>query len=123
MFKGLGNLGNLAGLMKQAQEVGTRMKGLEAELKMRRHEGTSGGGMVKVEVNGSGEVVQLAIASELVANNEREMLEDLIPAAVNQAMAAMREARAEAMRDIIPDVDLPGLPNMSDLVTQFTKSD
>ena len=106
MFKGLGNLG---ALMQQAQEMGQKMQEVEAQLRARRFSGSSGGGMVEAEVSGAGDVTRLAIDPQLTEHNEREMLEDLIPAAINQAMEKMREARAQAAQAAMPGADIPGV--------------
>jgi len=79
VFKGLGNLANMASMIKQAQEMGGKLKQLSEELKLRRAQGTSGGGMVTVETNGLGEVLRCRIDPSLAA--DRELLEDLLPAA------------------------------------------
>ena len=57
MFKGLGNLGNIGSLLKQAQEMGSKWEAVNEQLKLQRAVGTAGGGMVEVEVNGVGEVL------------------------------------------------------------------
>lgn len=106
MFKGLGNLG---ALMKQAQEISGRMKGLNDELKARRTKGTAGGGMVEIEVNGLGEVLGCRIDPQLVAQGDGELIEDLVATAVNQAIAKARELHAEAMQSITGNLNMPGL--------------
>ena len=84
MFEGLSGLGSL---LKQAQEISGRMKGLNDELRVRRASGSSGGGMVEVEVNGLLEVLRVGVDPQLFAQADRELLEDLILTAVNQALA------------------------------------
>jgi DNA-binding YbaB/EbfC family protein len=106
MFKGLGNL---AGLMKQAQQISGRMQSLNEELKGRRATGSAGGGMVEIDVNGLGEVLACRIDAALVEQKDRELLEDLITAAVNQALAKAKQLHAEAMRDLAGGIELPGL--------------
>src|SRR5687768_9471254 len=88
LFKGITNL---AGLLKQAQQVGSRLQQVNDELKNRRVTGRAGGGMVEVEVNGLGQVLRLAIDPSLVEMKDRELLEDLIPAATNQALTKAKE--------------------------------
>ncbi len=106
MFKGLGNLGSM---LKQAQEMGTKMQGLSEELKGRRATGSSGGGMVEVEANGLGEILSVRIDPVLFQQNDAEMIEDLIPAAVNQAVAKTKQMHSEAMQSMTSDINLPGL--------------
>lgn len=112
MLKGLGNLANLGSLLKQAQQMGSRMKQISEELKTKRAEGSSGGGMVRVEVNGLGEVLACRIDPSLVASGDRELLEDLLPAAINQAQAKSKQLHAEAMKSMTEGVDIPGLGAM-----------
>ena len=109
MFKGLGNL---ASLMKNASQMGERMKALGEELKSRRVTGLAGGGLVEVEANGLGEILQVKIDPGLVERGERRMIEDLLPAAVNQAVAKARELHLEAMRGQMGGLDLPGMDDM-----------
>lgn len=106
MFQGLSGLGSL---LKQAQEISGRMKGLNDELRGRRASGTSGGGMVEVEVNGLLEVLRVRVDPQLFAQADRELLEDLILTAVNQALAKGKELHAEALKAITGSVDVSGL--------------
>ena len=112
MFKGLGNLGQLGSLLKQAQQMGGRLQKVNEELKNRRATGAAGGGMVTVEVTGAGDVLSCRIDPSLVTAGDRELLEDLVPAAVNQALAKAKEMHAEAMRSVTSDLDLPPLDDV-----------
>jgi DNA-binding YbaB/EbfC family protein len=106
LFKGLANL---ASIMKQAQQMGGKVQELQQRLKSERVVGTAGGGMVEVEANGLGEIIRLTIDPTLVENNEREMIEDLVPAAVNQANAKAKQLHADMMKSVTEGLDLPGL--------------
>ncbi len=106
MFEGLSGLGSL---LKQAQEISGRMKGLNDELRGRRTSGTAGGGMVEVEVNGLLEVLRVRVDPQWFAQADRELLEDLIVTAVNQALAKGKELHAEAFKAIAGSVDVSGL--------------
>jgi len=112
VFKGLGNLANLGSLLKQAQQMGGRMKEITEVLKTKRAEGTAGGGLVTVEVNGLGEVLSCRIDPSLVSSGDRELIEDLLPAAVNQAIERSRQLHAEAMSSLTAGLELPGLESM-----------
>ena len=114
MFKGLANIGNI---MKQAQEMGGKMEEMNAQLRQQRATANAGGGMVEVEVNGLGEVLRLTIDPALIENNERDMIEDLVPAAVNQAIKKSHELRAEAMKGLTSGMELPGL---DDAIAKFS---
>jgi DNA-binding YbaB/EbfC family protein len=109
MFKGLGNLANFGSLLKQAQEMGDRMQGIQNELRSKRATGAAGGGMVEVDVNGLGDVLAVRIDPSLVEKGEREMIEDLLPSAFRAAQAKARELHAEAMQSLTGGVNLPGL--------------
>lgn len=106
VFKGLGNLG---AILKQAQEFGGRMKGLNDELRTRRVTGSAGGGMVEVEVNGLIEALRCHVDPQLIAQGDRELIEDLVVTAINQAVAKAREAHAEAVRTLTGGLEIPGL--------------
>lgn len=106
MFKGLGDI---ASLMKQAQQMGGRMQGIADDLKARRATGSAGAGMVEIEVNGLGEVLACRLDPALVERRDREMLEDLIVGATNQALAKAKQLHAEAMKSLAGGINLPGL--------------
>ena len=112
------NLTNLASMIKQAQEMGERMKSVGEELKTQRVTGTAGGGLVEVEMNGASEMLRIRIDPSL--EGDREMLEDLIPAAVNQAQQKARELHAQAMQDMTSGMDLPG---MDEALSKLTGGD
>jgi DNA-binding YbaB/EbfC family protein len=111
VFKGLGNLANLGALVKQAQEMGGRMQALQEELKAKRATGAAGGGLVEVEVNGLGDMLTVRIDPSLVEKGEREMIEDLLPAAINAATAKARQFHAEAMQSLAGGLPLGNLPD------------
>lgn len=106
MFKGLANL---ASLVKQAQQMGAKLQGMTDELKSKRVTGSAGAGMVEVEANGVGEILNVRIDAALIERRDKEMIEDLLPAAVNQALAKSRELHAEAMQAMTSDMNVPGL--------------
>lgn len=114
MLKGLGNL---AGLMKQAQQIGGQMQGLNEELKTKRAVGSAGAGMVEIEMNGLLEVLSCHIDPKLVSENDRELLEDLVAAATNQAVSKARELHAEALKSMTGGLELPGLEDALNKLT------
>ena len=95
--------------MKQAQDMGTKLQGINEELKTKRATGVAGGGLVEVEVNGVGTVLAVRIDPSLIEKGDREMIEDLLPAAFNQANTKAKELHAEAMRSMTEGLELPGL--------------
>ncbi len=106
MFKGLSGIGSL---LKQAQEMGGRMQAVNEELKSRRATGSAGGEMVTVEVNGLNEVLGCRIDQQLIDGGDRELIEDLVASAVNQALIKAKELHAEAMQSLTGGMQLPGL--------------
>ena len=106
MFKNLANLGSI---MRQAQEMGGRMQEVNSRLQSLRVTGSAGGGMVTVEMNGLGQMLRLNIEPELVEKNELDMLEDLIPGAVNEAIQKSKQLHVEEMKSLTQGIDVPGL--------------
>jgi DNA-binding YbaB/EbfC family protein len=117
VFKGLGNIANIGTILKQAQEFGGKMQAIQAELKGKRATGSAGGGLVEVEVNGLGEALAVRIDPTLIEKCDREMIEDLLPAAFNAAQQKARQMHAEAMQALTGGVPLPGL---DDALSQLT---
>lgn len=115
MFKGLGNI---AALMKHAQNIGPQMQGVSEELKNKRVSGTAGGGMVTVHANGLGHVISVEIDETLREKKDVEMLLDLIPAAVNDAVTKSRELHVQSMQSLTDGISLPG--GLDDMLKQFT---
>ena len=113
MFKGLGNIGNI---MKQAQEMGGKVQQLNEELKTKRVVGSAGAGMVEVEANGLGDVLAVRLDPTLVEKQDRELLEDLLPAAINSAREKAQALHAEQMQTLTGGMNLPG---MGDLLGQL----
>jgi nucleoid-associated protein EbfC len=106
MFKGIGQL---ASLMKNAHEIQGRMKELQESLRRLKVEGTAGGGMVTVEMNGEQRVLSCRIEPALLSGGDSEMIEDLVVAAFNQALDKVKQAAAEQMGKIAGGLDMPGI--------------
>lgn len=102
-------MNNFQNLLKQAQKMQAKVSQMQAELADRRVEASAGGGMVTAVVNGRQELVALKLEREVVNPDDTEMLEDLILAAVNEAMTRAGELAAEEMRKITGGITLPGL--------------
>jgi len=114
MFKGLSNLGTL---IKQAQQIGGQMQELNEELKKRRATGTAGGGMVEIEVSGVLEVLRCRIDEQLIAQGDRELIEDLVVAAVNQAVSKAKQFHADSIKEMTGGLQLPGLDEALSKIT------
>ena len=112
MFDKIKQMGEL---MKMAGQAKERMAELQAELEKKQVEGESGGGAVRVVLNGKGRVLKLELDKLLllgIAGDDKEMVEDLIVAAVNQGMERVQELMGEQMRELTGGIDLPGLEGM-----------
>jgi DNA-binding YbaB/EbfC family protein len=113
MFKGMGQLASLAKNLPRLRE---EMEKFQQRLGQVTAEGDAGAGMVKVRVNGRTEVLGCTLSEEAFRLNDREMLEDLIKAATNQALervkqqvAAETQKMASGMGGLLPGMNLPGL--------------
>ncbi len=100
---------NINQLMQQAQKMQETMKEKQAELEATNYDVTSGGGMVKLTMNGKHEVVSIKINPDVVQPDDIEMLEDLVAAAVNEAVRVVDEASESEMNAITGGLNIPGL--------------
>jgi len=96
-------------LMERAQNLQSKIADLQAELATRTVTGSSGAGMVVVVANGAQEVVSIKIEQNLISGDDVDMLEDLIVAAVNDALKKAREMMAEEVSKLTGGMKLPGL--------------
>jgi hypothetical protein len=99
----------LAQIMKQAQMMQQKMAKLQEEAAQQTAEATAGGGAVTAMVNGKNQILSLAIKKEAVDPEDVEMLQDLIMAAVNEALAKVHAEMAEQMGKITGGLNIPGL--------------
>ncbi len=105
----LGGLGNLAGMMKQAKEMQSRMKETQEALANSRYEADSGAGAVTATVSGKLELVGLKISPETVAGGDIEMLEDLVKSAVCAAQRKAADGAKAEMQKMTGGMNIPGL--------------
>jgi hypothetical protein len=101
--------GDMSSLLKQAQQMQKKMKDAESSLGERIVEGTSGGGAVKVYLNGLQEIQGVKIQPEAVDPEDVEGLEDLVMTAVKQAIQASRDLREREMGKVTGGMSLPGM--------------
>lgn len=106
-----GNLGQLAGLMKKATQFQKEIKEVKEELATKEYSGSVAGGKVKVTVAGDFSIRNLSISPECM--DDRELLEDMVTAAVNEAVANARQEAAEKMEAITSGLNVPGMPDLS----------
>ena len=107
MLKGLGQFGDMAKIMKQAQEMQSRMSDAQGKLEEVEVTGEAGAGLVTVRASAKGEVRGLSIDPTLFKPEEREVVEDLIVAAVKDAQARAAEAAQAEMGKVTEGLDLP----------------
>lgn len=107
--KGLGGLGNMGQLMRQAMDLKANMERLKEELAKERVEASAGGGMVTIAMNGKMEVLSVKIDPEVINAAESEILETLVAAAVNEATRLAQDRVREKMSEITGGLDIPGL--------------
>jgi DNA-binding YbaB/EbfC family protein len=112
-FKGMGQLG---GLLKQAQEMAQNAKRVEEELAGMTFEASSGGGLVKAVVTGKGELQSIKIEAAAVDPEDIETLEDLVVSAVRAANEEAAKAREEKMRELTGGMDISGMPGLGGLL-------
>ncbi|QDT34608.1 YbaB/EbfC family nucleoid-associated protein [Thalassoglobus polymorphus] len=117
MFKGLSNL---ASLMANAGELKAKAAEVKDRIAAVRVEGSSGGGMVKVDASGDHRILSITIEETLLVSNDKEMLEDLILAATNQALDLAKKAAASEMTELAGGLGIPGL---EDAISKFGASD
>ncbi|HVN48741.1 MAG TPA: YbaB/EbfC family nucleoid-associated protein [Bacteroidota bacterium] len=114
MFKGA--MPNMQQMMKQVQQMQQRMEQVQAELENKFVTAEAGGGMVKVTANGKQHLTKIEIEKEVVNPEEKEILEDLVVAAVNQALEKSTALANEEMQKVtggmmpnIPGLKIPGM--------------
>ena len=100
---------NMNDILRQAQVMQNNLTKLQAELAEKTYEASSGGGIVKAEVTGKQELKKLVIDPAALEKNDMEMLEDLIIAAVNEALRIARETMEREMNAISGGIKLPGM--------------
>jgi hypothetical protein len=98
---------NLAGLMKQAQQMQSKMQEMQSKLEGMELEGEAGAGLVQVTLNGKGDMRRIKIDPKLVDPNDLEMLEDLIVAAHANARQKLEAAAATEMQKVTGGMQLP----------------
>ena len=108
-FRGMPGGMTQAAMMKQAQKMQQEMLRMQEEMENKTYSATSGGGMVTAEVNGKHEVVSLTVKPEAVDPDDVEMLQDMIMAAVNEAMRTADTEAANNMSRLTGGLNLGGL--------------
>jgi nucleoid-associated protein EbfC len=112
MSNGGPKMPDLGALMRQAQQLQANVQKAQEELSLMTVEASAGGGMVTATVNGQFELVGLTIDKTVVDPADLGMLQDLVIAAVNQAVAKMRETSKEKMSSLVGGMNIPGMPGL-----------
>lgn len=99
----------LAGIMKQAQMMQQRMAKLQEEASNRTATATAGGGAVTATVSGKNQLISLTIKKEAVDPDDVEMLQDLVLAAINEALAKVQTEMSQEMSKVTGGINIPGL--------------
>ncbi|MBW4709357.1 YbaB/EbfC family nucleoid-associated protein [Roseobacter sp. YSTF-M11] len=107
MFKGLGGLGDMAGMMKKAQEMQGKMAQLQDEMHSIMVEGSSGAGLVKATCSAKGELKTLDIDPSIFNGDDKEVVEDLILAAIKDAQSKASDRAQEEMAKLTEGLGLP----------------
>ncbi len=99
----------MANMMKQAQKLQSKMLQMQEELAQKTVEASAGGGMVKVVANGKQQIISVQIEKEVVDPEDVDMLQDLVQAAVNDALARSQEMANAEMSKLTGGLSIPGL--------------
>ncbi len=101
--------GNMNNMIKQVQKMQKEMQKVQAELEEKELEVTAGGGAITVKINGKREILDIQIKPEVVDPDDVEMLQDLIVAAVNEALREVEETASKEMGKLTGGMNMPGL--------------
>ena len=104
-----GGPSNMQAMLKQAQKMQEDMAAKQEELEAREYDVSAGGGVVNVKINGKKEIQSVKLSPEIVDPDDIETLEDLIVAAVNEAVKKVESISAEEMQKITGNIGLPGM--------------
>lgn len=105
-MKGLGDI------MQQAQKMQSRLTEINKEIEKKTEEASAGGGMVTVVANGKGHLVSVKIEKEIIKPEDKEMLEDLVLAAVNEVQRKVQAMKEGEYKKLTGGFKIPGMPNL-----------
>ncbi len=106
------NIPGFENLMQKAQDFTQQLARMKSELAREVIQSSAGGGMVTAEVNGCGQLLRVTIEPQVANPNELEMLQDLVVAAVNQALQKAKELAAEKTRQLTGGIPIPGIEDL-----------
>ena len=100
---------NMGNILKQAQEMQSKMGKIQEEAATKLVEATAGGGMVTIQANGAMQITKVVIDPEVLQSGDSEMLQDLLVAATNEALRKAKELMAEEMKSLTGGMGIPGM--------------
>lgn len=107
--KKMGMPGNMGNMMKQVQQMQKQMQQMQEELEQKEIEATAGGGAISVKVNGKKEILGINIDPEVVDPEDVEMLQDLMMAAINEALRKVDDMTSSEMGKLTGGMSIPGM--------------
>ena len=103
---------DIGNIMEQAAKMQAKMTEIQQQLAQKQITGSAGGGMVNVTVSGNNEILKVEIEEPLLSKDEKEMLQDLITAATNDALNKAKELSQQEMKKLTGGLSIPGLSNI-----------
>jgi len=103
---------DLNAIMQQAREMQEKIARVQRDLEAKTITGNAGGGMVTVKATGKGDILSVTIEEELISPAEKDMLQDLVTAATNDALRKARELARQEMAGLTGGLQIPGITNM-----------
>ena len=100
---------NMGNLLKQAQEMQSKMGKIQEEAATKTVEASAGGGMVTVQANGAMQITKIVIDPDVLNSGDSDMLQDLLVAATNEALRKAKELMAEEMKSLTGGLGIPGM--------------
>ncbi len=100
---------NMGNLLKQAQEMQSKMGKIQEEAATKTVEASAGGGMVTIQANGAMQITKITIDPEVIKAGDSDMLQDLLVAATNEALRKAKELMAEEMKSLTGGMGIPGM--------------
>ncbi len=100
---------NMGNLLKQAQEMQSKMGKIQEEAATKTVEASAGGGMVTIQANGAMQITKIVIDPEVLNSGDSDMLQDLLVAATNEALRKAKELMAEEMKSLTGGLGIPGM--------------
>ena len=107
--KGMGGMGNMQSMIRQAQKMQEDMAAKQEELNAREYDVSAGGGVVNVKINGKKEILSIDLKPEIVDPDDIETLSDILVAAMNEAIKRVEETNNAELSEITGPMNLPGL--------------